>query len=114
MTPLEREIDLLHSRLCAGLADPKRILLLYTLAERPMNVTELTHTLRLPQPTVSRHLEMLRERRLVKAERRGATIFYDIADRRVIAALDILRAVLADQLQRQATLAMSLRDEPST
>jgi ArsR family transcriptional regulator len=105
---LEKEINELHSSLCAGLADPKRILILYALSEKPLNVSELTNSLGLPQPTVSRHLKMLRERGLVLARRDGQSVYYEIADQRVIHALDILRAVLADMLRSQATLAHSL------
>jgi DNA-binding transcriptional ArsR family regulator len=104
---LEQEINELHSRLCAGLADPKRILILYALSEKSLNVSELTETLALPQPTVSRHLKMLRERGLVVSQREGQSVYYDIADRRVIEALDLLRTVLADMLLSQANLARS-------
>ena len=104
---LEHEINELHSRLCAGLADPKRILILYALSEKSLNVSELTETLALPQPTVSRHLKLLRERGLVLARREGQSVFYEIADRRVIEALDLLRTVLADMLRNQASLARS-------
>ena len=51
---------------------------------------------------------MLRERGLVMPERDGTSIFYSITDDRVIQALDLLRAVLADQLQSQAELAESV------
>lgn len=108
LPPLKQEIHQLHSRLCAGLADPKRILLLYALADGPRNVSNLTETLALPQPTISRHLKLLRERGLVLAERDGQSVFYSLTDRRVIQALDLLRTVLADMLENQANLARSI------
>ena len=114
MSTLENEVYLLHSQLCAALADPKRLLILYALSERPMNVSELAERLELPQPTASRHLKMLRERGLVMPEREGTSIFYSITDERVIQALDMLRAVLADQLQSQAELAESAGQDRSS
>lgn len=107
MPSFEHEINQLHSQLCAGLADPKRILILYALAEKSLNVTELSEALDLPQPTTSRHLKMLRERGLVVATREGQSVYYEIVDRRVIQALDLLRSVLADLLSSQADLARS-------
>ena len=107
----EREVNQLHSRLCAGLADPKRILILYALAEGALNVGELADMLHLPQPTTSRHLKQLRERGLVRASRQGTAVYYSIGDTRVLQALDLLRAVLADQLQSQADLAETVREE---
>jgi ArsR family transcriptional regulator len=105
---LEREVNLLHANICQALADPKRILILYALAEGPLCVGELAEALRAPQSTVSRHLKVLRERRLVSAERDGANIRYSLVDDRVIGALDVLRAVLLGALAQQAELAQGL------
>lgn len=108
METLEREVNQLHSELCAGLADPKRLLILYALSKGALNVSEIAEKLNLPQPTASRHLKLLRERNLVIAEREGTSVYYTLADRRVIDALDILRAVLADHLVSRANLAQSV------
>ena len=102
---LEREVNLLHASICQGLSDPKRILMLYALRDRPMHVNELAEALRVPQPTISRHLKVLRERQLVAAEREGPSVLYSLADPRVVEALDILRAVLLGTLSRQGLLA---------
>jgi len=101
---LVQEVTLLHTDLCSALADSTRLLLLYTLANQPFNVTELTQELDLPQPTVSRHLKVLRERGLVLANRQGTTVQYELADQRIIEALDLLRAILRDRIQHRASL----------
>ena len=105
---LEQEVTLLHQRVCSGLADPKRVLLLYALSEGPMRVNELVDALNVSQPTVSRHLRVLRDRGLVDSERRGTAVYYEVADRRLIDALDLLRAVLAAQLAAGADMVQSL------
>jgi ArsR family transcriptional regulator len=102
---LEQEINQLHAEICAGLADPKRILILYELCEGPHNVTELATSLRLSQPMASRHLKVLRERGMVVATRRGPTVEYRLGDERLIQALDLLRAALRDNLSHRAELA---------
>ncbi len=114
MSSLEHEVNQLHSEICAGLADPKRILILYALAEGAKNVTELAEFLGLPQPTASRHLKLLRERGLVTSQRDGTSVYYSIADGRIIQALDTLRAVLADRLQNQAGLIESFTNGSRT
>lgn len=101
---LREEIHRLHAEVCGGLADPNRILILYALAEKPYFVGDLADTLDMPQPTCSRHLKVLRERGMVEAERQGQQIRYSLADTRVIEALDLLRALLADRLSQQAAL----------
>ncbi len=103
--PLESEIRELHAQICQALADPTRIMLLYSLAERPKNVGELAEELKLSQPNVSRHLKVLRERGMAIATREGANVVYSLADQRVIRALDLMRQVLGDQLAKRAHLA---------
>jgi DNA-binding transcriptional ArsR family regulator len=101
---LVQEVSLLHADLCSALSDATRLLLLYTLASRPCNVTELTQELNLSQPMVSRHLKVLRDRGLVLATRQGTNVQYELADHRIIDVLDLLRAILRDGIQRRASL----------
>jgi ArsR family transcriptional regulator len=106
---LEREIALLHNRVCYGVADPKRVLMLYALERGPLCVTELAAEVGLPQPAVSRHLRILRERGLVTTGRKGQSIYYALGDRRLIQALDLLRAVLASKLAEERDLGRPAR-----
>ena len=108
--PQEAEIQLFHAQICQALADPTRILLLYRLSEGPQNVGELASTLKISQPTVSRHLKVLRERGMVTTTRYGATVEYRLIDDRPIQALDLLRSVLRDNLSRSAELAGVLNE----
>jgi ArsR family transcriptional regulator len=101
---LTQEITHLHADLCSALADPTRLLLLYALSDQSRNVSDLTQELQVPQPTVSRHLKVLREGGLVKATRQGASVQYELTDHRVIDALDILRSVLRERIQHHADL----------
>jgi len=98
---LAREIVLLHNRVCFALGDPKRLLMLYALERGPRCVGELAADLGFPQPAVSRHLRVLRERALVTVDRRGPSSFYALADHRLIEAVDMLRGVLASQLDAE-------------
>ncbi len=105
---LTEEVNLLHAQMCQGLADPTRILILYLLNDGPRYVTELAEALGITQPTVSRHLKVLRERGLVTATRDGNTVYYTLRDRRIVQALDLLRAVMADILTERAELIEAL------
>lgn len=108
---LRAEITQLHAHVCSGLSDATRILILYKVAETPINVSDLAEVLEIPQPTVSRHLKVLKDRRMVIAQRDGQSVFYSIADDRIIQALDLLRAVLADSLESQAALIRSAAEQ---
>jgi DNA-binding transcriptional ArsR family regulator len=100
-----KEVEMLHTQVCQALADPKRILILYALLHQRRYVSELAEDLGCPQPTISRHLKILRERGLVNAVREGATVYYSLADERIIQALDLMRAMLRDRMVHQADLA---------
>ncbi len=105
ITPtLQQEITQLEANFCAALSDPNRLLILYALNEKPLNVTELTNELGLSQPTMSRHLKVLRERGLVTAVRTGTVVTYHLSDSRLIQALDLLRNVMRERLTYQANL----------
>jgi DNA-binding transcriptional ArsR family regulator len=105
---LEVEITQLHAEICGGLADPNRIMILYELSNGAKNVTELCHALTMPQPLVSRHLKILRERDMVITEHRGTVVIYSLGDTRLIQALDLLRAVMRDGLAKRAALVNAL------
>ncbi|MGC8856216.1 MAG: ArsR/SmtB family transcription factor [Anaerolineae bacterium] len=101
---LQQEISQLEANFCAALSDPTRLLILYALSESPHNVTELTVILGANQPTVSRHLKILRDRGVVRARRQGTIVTYELVDPRLIQALDLLRNIMRDRLRHHASL----------
>ena len=101
-----------HAELCSGLGDFHRILILYALAERPHNVSELAARLGSSQPTISRQLKTLRECGAVSAERQGKAVYYRPADGRIISAMDTLRAVVTDQIRTQVTIVSVASNRP--
>jgi DNA-binding transcriptional ArsR family regulator len=107
------EITQRHAEMCSGLGDYQRIRMLYALAERSHNVSELAVRLGLTQPTVSRHLKILRECGVVSAERHGKSVHYTTADSRIVEAMDLLRAVLTDQMRNQGKLADTATERPA-
>ena len=101
---LEQEVTQLHADICSALADPRRILLLYSIADTSLNVSDLAKEIGISQPAASRHLKILRDRGLVQPVRQGASVEYHLTDERLIEALDILRTVLRDRLAYRASL----------
>ena len=64
-----------------ALADPNRLTMLATMArtDDEVCVCDFTDALPLEQPTVSHHLKILRDARLVSCERRGTWVYYRLA-----------------------------------
>ena len=63
-----------------ALADPTRLRILALLVEGEVCVCEIHDTLRVPQPTASRHLAYLRRTGLVEARREATWMHYRLAD----------------------------------
>lgn len=101
---LAREISQMQADLCSSFAEPTRILILYALNEKPRNVTDLMNELQIPQSSTSRHLKVLRDHGLVVTVRQGTSVQYQLADQRLIEALDILRSVLRDRITHRANV----------
>ena len=71
------------------LGDPSRLRVVTVLLEGPFNVTQICRRLRMSQPTVSRHLSILKMSQLAEAQRNGKEIFYSMSTetKRVIKSL---------------------------
>ena len=110
LQPLTSEVSELEANLCYAFVDPTRILILYALNKQPHNVTELTTELGIPQPKTSRHLKILRDHGLVRTTRQGVSITYELADGRLIEALNLLRAVLSDQIAYKASMVSEMQE----
>jgi DNA-binding transcriptional ArsR family regulator len=68
-----------------ALADVNRAKILYALIRRPLCVRDIAITIGSSESAVSHQLRILRERRLVKTERKGQLIEYRLDDHHVTA-----------------------------
>lgn len=94
----KREAEDLAGTLKA-LADPVRLRLLSFLAAQPEGeacVCHLVEPVGLSQPTVSHHLKLLHDAGLVEREKRGAWVYYRVANER----LETVRAALVTRAPR--------------
>lgn len=82
-----------------GLADPNRLRILLALAQGRKPVGRVVEELGLSQPLVSHHLKELRQAGLLRVEREGPFVFYEMAGPQVLAALQAL-ASLATEVYR--------------
>lgn len=100
---LRAELEELTAGVCRSLNDPKRLMLLYALSDRPRSVSELCELLGVAQSNVSQHLAVLRDSGLVESARDANRVFYTLSDRRVLDAIDLLREVMHDELIRRSS-----------
>jgi DNA-binding transcriptional ArsR family regulator len=101
---LRAELVELTATLCKALNDPKRLMVLYALADGPHSVGALAEAIGASQANVSQHLALLRDRGLVDTRRHGNRIIYSLRYPEVVAAVEQLRGVLAQEIGRRQEL----------
>ncbi|GAC1341130.1 MAG: hypothetical protein NVSMB29_11130 [Candidatus Dormibacteria bacterium] len=82
------------AELLQALGDPTRLRILSALDTACVPVGAIVEATGLRQPAVSHHLRVLRDRGLVRAERRGTFVYYCAASDTLRPALDAARALL--------------------
>ncbi len=89
--------------LARSLADENRLRILLSLGNGKKAVSQIVEELNLSQPLVSHHLRELKRSLLVKVERRGPFIYYEMADPRIIEILKGLDVLATDLLAERKT-----------
>lgn len=78
------------------LGDPSRLRILLSCVPGPISVGDIAERLDLSLTLVSHHLRLLRGARLVKGDRQGKQIFYEIADHHVSHVLQDMATHIAE------------------
>jgi DNA-binding transcriptional ArsR family regulator len=76
-----------------ALADPKRLCVLETLSAGEASVSELSACAGCQVPNMSQHLAVLRAAGLVATRRVGSTIYYRLADPKVLEAYRLIQGL---------------------
>jgi DNA-binding transcriptional ArsR family regulator len=76
-----------------ALGDPKRLCVLESLAGGEASVGELATRVACQVPNMSQHLAVLRSAGLVSARRDGSTVYYRLADPKVLEAYKVLQSI---------------------
>jgi len=98
MGSADDQIYELHASVCQILANPTRLKVLNALREQEIAVADLARRVGTSMPNLSQHLAILRQRGVVLTRREGATIYYRIANPKILRAFDIMREVLFEQI----------------
>lgn len=84
----------IQAEFCKTMGNPVRVMLMYTLRAGEQCVSDLSEALELPQPTISRHLSVLRGIDMVTSRRDGQNVFYRLTDPHITTACDTIREIL--------------------
>ncbi|MBI4393069.1 MAG: winged helix-turn-helix transcriptional regulator [Euryarchaeota archaeon] len=97
-------LDEMHAELCKVFTSPARIRILGHLRDGERSVGDLAEVIGLPQPNVSQHLTVMRSRGMVTTRKAGATVYYRLANPKILKAFDIIREVLDENLSEVGRL----------
>jgi len=86
------------ARVGAALGNEYRLMLLELLAQAPRHVEALAAQMDVPMASISQHLQVLRNVKLVEAEREGTRVIYRLADGDVAHLYLTLRSVARQRL----------------
>ncbi len=75
------------------LGHPMRLLILCALQDGEKNVQELEQLLETSQATMSQHLNLLKSKDVLIAERRSRQVFYSVKDPRTFELVGLLQAI---------------------
>ena len=89
--------------LAKSLSDENRLRVLLSLREGRLSVSSLVEALQLSQPLISHHLKELKRSLLVKVERNGPFIYYELADKRILQIIKDLETVAGELLANRRT-----------
>jgi len=100
------ELDIydLQAQLCQSLSNPIRLRIIHTLKGAPKSVNEISADLDASQPTISRHLAVLRSTGLLTARRRAQEVYYEITNPKVVEVCEMMRCILAEREAQQLDL----------
>lgn len=89
--------------LAKSLSDGNRLRILLLICDGRKSVSTIVEKLELSQPLVSHHLKELKRSLLVKVEREGPFIYYELADVRILEVVQTLSQVATDLLSGRTT-----------
>jgi ArsR family transcriptional regulator, virulence genes transcriptional regulator len=101
----EMELFKLKAEISKTFSDPKRLMIINELRHGEKQVGELVQALEMPQAVVSRQLAILRSSGVVTPRREGTSVFYSLADLKIIEACDLVHEVLLCRLARNREFA---------
>lgn len=89
------------SQLLKALANENRLMILCSLGQGELSVSELNERLTLSQSALSQHLAWLRREELVQTRRDAQTIYYALQGTKAKAIIDVLQSIYCADLVTQ-------------
>jgi len=100
---MKNEILEIHAEFCKTFANPIRLEILNLLKENEMIVTDITERLGVPKANTSRHLNLMRLKKIIVRRRKGVNIYYSIANKKIVDACTTMQNALGELLDASSS-----------
>ena len=87
-----------HADMCKMLSSPVRLKIIHYLRDNEKSVNELAQLCKVPQATISQNLGLMRQRGMLVNRKEGTTVYYRLANPKMIEAFDLMRDILSERL----------------
>ena len=91
----------LHEAVCKSISHATRLRILYMLEAKTLSTTEIAEKLNLSPSNLAQHLAVLKSRNIVHSVRKGAHVFYEISNPKVMKALRLMSEVIKETQEVQ-------------
>lgn len=106
---MQPQVRLIKAAFLKVLAHPTRLEILELLSAGERTVGQCAEALRMDQPSVSRHLAILKQGGLVTMRQEGLSVWYRVQDNEIADFLAKLTELLKNKLQIDAQLLKSVK-----
>lgn len=102
---MDKEFYRRHAHICGVFAHPLRLELLQLLHEQgESTVGDLAEATGVRMANLSQHLAIMRATNIVVTRKEGVSVYYRIADPRIMEAFDLITEVMLGQMEREEEL----------
>ena len=108
-TASQAEVYARHAEMCKVFSHPLRLQILNTLRDKEMSVSDMASRLRVAIGNLSQHLNMMKQRHVLVTRKDGNIVYYRLANSKILAAFDLIREILFEQMQREGTIVRQMK-----
>ncbi len=96
---MKKEILELHAEFCKIFSHPARLEILNLLKDQEMIVKDITEGLGVQKADTSRHLNLMRLKKIIIRRREGTNYYYRIANKKIASACTTMQNALGELLE---------------
>lgn len=97
---MRKEISNIQAAVFSALAHPLRLKILEKLREGPCCVCNIIPCVGGEQSNVSHHLAILRKANIVRSEKRGLEVWYEVTDSKIFKIMDLMNNCILEELKK--------------